>query len=76
MGKDKENYLALYKKDDRPEGFTEDYESFIGNEMDGERRIYPNKAEEDLERKLDEERLESQIGNLPYKLKDSYTNET
>ena len=48
MGKDKENYLALYKKDDRPEGFTEDYESFIGNEMDGERRIYPNKAEEDL----------------------------
>lgn len=72
LGKDKEDYDTLYQKGDIPEGFTEEYESFTGNEMDGERRVFPNKAEEDLERQLDEEQLESQIGDIPYKLKDSY----
>lgn len=75
IGKDKDNYDELYEKDTLPEGFTEEYESFIGNEMDGERRIFPNKAEEELERQLDEEQLESQIGNIPYKMKDGYINE-
>lgn len=72
MGRDKDDYTTLYEKNDVPEGFAEEYESFIGNEMDGERRVFPNKAEKDLEQQLDEEQMESQLGDIPYKLGDSY----
>lgn len=68
-----EDYSELYQGDDSSEGFTEDYESFAATDIDGSnRKTYPSKKHEEYEEMLDENDLESPIGDIPYKDGDGY----
>ncbi|RLQ97838.1 TraR/DksA C4-type zinc finger protein [Falsibacillus albus] len=69
-----EDYESLYNEDDYDtEGFTEDYESFVGSDMEGnQRKVYPSKKHEEYEEMLEAADMESPIGNIPYKRGDSY----
>ncbi|RDI44379.1 TraR/DksA C4-type zinc finger protein [Falsibacillus pallidus] len=69
-----EDFESLYNEDDYDtEGFTEDYESFVATDIDGKnRKVYPSKKHEEYEERLESEDLESPIGNIPYKKRDSY----
>ncbi len=70
---DYEDYSELYEDDKSSEGFTEEYESFVGTDMDGSHpKTYPSKTHEDYEEMLDDNDLESPIGDIPYKDGDSY----
>lgn len=70
---DYEDYNSLYNEGHDDEGFTEDFESFIGNDLKGtERKVYPSKKQEEYEAALDEEGLESSIGDIPYHKDDGY----
>jgi hypothetical protein len=46
------------------------------NDIDGKnRKAYPSKKQEEYEEILDEENIESQLGDVPYKRRDSYVEE-
>ncbi|MFD0051171.1 TraR/DksA C4-type zinc finger protein [Actinomycetes bacterium NPDC127524] len=73
---DNENFDSLYKEEDETNGFTEEYEGFLGNDIEGKnKKVYPTKREEKYEQRLDDENMESQLGDIPYKRKDSYVDE-
>jgi YteA family regulatory protein len=73
---DHESYDNLYKTEDETGGFPEDYEGFLANDIEGKNRVdIPNTKQKEYEETLDEENLESQIGDIPYKQRDSYINE-
>lgn len=73
---DHDDYSDLYEDDDETEGFTEDMESFVGTDMDGKNtKAYPSKAHEEYEDMLDENDMESTIGDIPYKERDSYVSD-
>ncbi|CAH0346775.1 TraR/DksA C4-type zinc finger protein [Bacillus sp. CECT 9360] len=70
---DHESYDTLYKTVSENDRFTEEYESFLGNDMDGKnRKAYPSKKQEEYEDLLDEENIESPLGDVPYKRSDGY----
>ncbi|TCN24329.1 TraR/DksA C4-type zinc finger protein [Mesobacillus foraminis] len=70
---DHDNYQDLYDEGNENKGFTEEYESFSANDIEGDDRVVvPNKQKEDYEEMLDDSGLESQLGDIPYKNKDSY----
>jgi YteA family regulatory protein len=70
---DKDNYNDLYNEETTNEGFSEDYESFAATDLDGdERKVVPNKQKEEYEEMLDDNGLESQLGDIPYRKRDSY----
>lgn len=70
---DHESYDTLYKTEDENDGFTEDYESFLGNDMNGKnRKAYNSKQQEEYEETLDEDNIESPLGDVPYKRSDGY----
>lgn len=70
---DQQDYDTLYKDSDENEGFTEDYETFAATDIEGKnRQIVPNEKEAEYEAMLDEAGTESQLGDIPYKEKDSY----
>lgn len=69
----RENYNNLYKTEDETDGFPEDYESFSANDIEGKNRVnIPNKKQKENEDVLEEKQIESQLGDIPYKQKDSY----
>jgi len=71
-----EEFGSLYDDPEDHEGFTEDIESFIATNIDGEEiTIYPSKAHEQYEDMLDDEDIESTIGNIPFKKTDGYVEE-
>ncbi|WP_108672236.1 TraR/DksA C4-type zinc finger protein [Peribacillus acanthi] len=71
---DRKDYSSLYRDADDNEGFTEEIETFVGNDMSGKNRsIYPNKTHEKYEEILEREDMESPIGDIPYKRTDGYT---
>lgn len=73
---DHEDYSDLYQDEDTSEGFTEDFESFVGTDMEGSnRKAYPSKTHEEYEDMLDENDLESPLGDIPYKDGDSYVSD-
>ncbi|MDQ0220253.1 molecular chaperone DnaK [Peribacillus cavernae] len=73
---DHESYDTLYKNEDENDGFTEEYESFLGNDIDGKnKKAYPSKQEKEYEEALDNEHIESPLGNVPYKRTDGYVND-
>jgi YteA family regulatory protein len=73
---DNESYDTLYKTEDENDGFTEEYENFLGNDIDGtNRKMYPSKKQEEYKEILDEEKIESQLGDIPYKRSDGYVND-
>lgn len=70
---DNEDYESLYKDVDDREGFTEEMETFVATDIEGENvKIYPNKNHEKYEDRLDSENLESPLGDIPYKKTDGY----
>ncbi|WP_026584927.1 TraR/DksA C4-type zinc finger protein [Bacillus sp. J33] len=73
---DHEDYNSLYNEGLDGEGFTEDYESFIGNDMKGtEKKIYPSKKHEAYEDMLDENKIEAPYGDVPYHQTDGYVDD-
>lgn len=71
MGNENRDYDDLYVEEDA-EG-TEEYEEFAATDITGEPTGFiRNEEEEQYEEELDEEGLESPLGNIPYKKGDSY----
>lgn len=68
------DYNNLYEDiEDITEGFTEEYENFTATDIEGENKgFYRSIKEQRYVEKLDEEKIESPLGNIPYKKKDSY----
>ncbi|WP_199880616.1 TraR/DksA C4-type zinc finger protein [Bacillus massiliglaciei] len=65
---DHEDYNNLYKTEDETEAFPEEYEGYAANDIDGKnRKIIRNDNEEEYEEMLDEDQIDSQIGDIPYK---------
>jgi YteA family regulatory protein len=74
---DHESYDSLYRTENENDGFTEEYEGFLGNDIDGKnRKAYPSKKQEELEEVLDDEGIESPLGDIPYKRSDGYVNDS
>ncbi|QVY60812.1 TraR/DksA C4-type zinc finger protein [Cytobacillus gottheilii] len=73
---DYEDYNSLYNEGHDDEGFTEDYETFIGNDMEGKsRKIYPSKKHEEYEAMLDSEDIDAPFGDVPYHQSDGYVDD-
>lgn len=73
---DYEDYNSLYNEGHDDEGFTEDYETFIGNDLYGStRKIYPSKKHEEYEAMLDKEDIEAPFGDVPYRQTDGYVDD-
>ncbi|CAH0227145.1 General stress protein 16O [Peribacillus sp. Bi96] len=73
---DHDNYNDLYKTEDETNGFPEEYEGFAANDIEGKNRVdIPNKKQREYEDALTEENVDSQLGDIPYKQKDSYIKE-
>lgn len=74
---DYEDYGSLYNEGSNEEGSAEDYETFSATDITGkERKVYPSKKHEEYEQMLDNENLESPIGNIPYRRTDSYVDDS
>ncbi|MBO0999977.1 TraR/DksA C4-type zinc finger protein [Bacillus sp. SD075] len=70
------NYNDFYKTEDETNGFPEDYEGFAANDIEGRNRVdMPNKKQKEFKDRLEEENIESNLGSIPYRQKDSYINE-
>ncbi|MED3729050.1 TraR/DksA C4-type zinc finger protein [Priestia filamentosa] len=69
-----EDYQNTYIESDENYGYVEDYENFVGVDIDGKNiTIFPNKEHEEYENVLDEEGIMTEFGDLePYE-KDPYT---
>lgn len=73
---DYEDYNSLYSEGHDDEGFIEDYETFIGNDIAANTRtIYPSKKHEEYEAMLNEENIEAPFGDVPYSYSDDYVKE-
>lgn len=60
-----DHYNDVYIESDENEGYVEDYENFVGVDMEGNVTIYPNKKHEQYEDALDEEGIMTMFGDLP-----------
>ena len=70
------SYNDLYDTEDETETFPEDYEGYAANDIEGEnRQVIPNENSEEYEDMLDDKDMDSKIGDIPYKKKDSYIEE-
>ncbi len=70
---DHEDYNKLYIDNEKERGFTEDFESFSATDIEGDdRQVLQSDTEEDYEDMLDEAGIESELGDIPYKERDSY----
>lgn len=68
-----DKYESLYNDADDQEGFTEDFETFIATDITGnDLTVVSSRAHENYEDILDEENIESPIGNIPYHRTDGY----
>ncbi|WP_040229302.1 TraR/DksA C4-type zinc finger protein [Bhargavaea cecembensis] len=75
MTGDHDNYNDLYK-DDLETGAVEEYEEFASTDETGTVKGFSrSETMEEYEDELDEEQLESPIGDIPYHERDSYTGE-
>ncbi|MDQ0231101.1 yteA family sporulation protein [Metabacillus malikii] len=70
----KDHYNDVYMESEEPDGYVEDFENFIGTDMEGkEITVYPSNQHEKYEDELDEEGLMTAFGDLPGYEKDPYT---
>lgn len=73
---DYEDYNSLYNEGHDDEGFTEDYETFIGNNIEGtERTVYPSKKHEEYEAMLNEANIDAPYGDVQYHQTDGYVSD-
>lgn len=69
-----EDYNHLYNESDEGKDFPEDYETFAGVDLYGNRvKVFPTKVHEKIEDTLDEERIMTPFGDLPAFEKEPYT---
>ncbi|PLR82965.1 hypothetical protein CVD25_10355 [Bacillus canaveralius] len=69
-----EDQDALFNEHNENIGYVEDYENFIGNDIEGKNiTVYPhNKQHNDYEQQLDEEGIMTKFGDLPAYEHDPY----
>ncbi len=69
-----DHYNDVYMESNDPDGYVEDYENFIGTDIEGkEITIYPSNQHQQYEDMLDEEGIMTIFGDLPPYEKDPYT---
>ncbi|MBM7649732.1 YteA family regulatory protein [Bacillus ectoiniformans] len=69
---DHENFSDLYEEPEE-EGFTEEYESFTATDINGENKgFYRSEKEREYTEDLEDEGMETPLGDLPYKKSDGY----
>lgn len=72
---DFDSYNELYSDDER-EGAPEQYETFVGTNMETDDiEIYTSENEREYVDKLDQEGVESPIGDIPYRKTDGYVHD-
>jgi YteA family regulatory protein len=72
---DRHDYNTLYD-DELMDGASEEIDEFISSDITGETRGFVrSEMSEEYEEKLDDVGMESPIGDIPYRRKDSYTGE-
>ncbi|PLT29307.1 TraR/DksA C4-type zinc finger protein [Peribacillus deserti] len=68
-----DDYTGIEEDREDSDGFTEDFERFTATDIKGDNtRIYDSKEKEEFEETLDEQGIESNIGDIPYHQRDSY----
>ncbi|WP_141433723.1 TraR/DksA C4-type zinc finger protein [Bacillus sp. 03113] len=73
---DYEDYNSLYNQGHDDEGFTEDYETFVGTDITGKNKIiFPSKKHEEYEALLNQENIDAPFGDVPYKQTDGYVDD-
>ena len=71
-----EHYNDVSNEPDENEGYVEDFENFVGNDMYGNNiTVYPNSQHERYEQSLDEEGIMTSFGDLPAYEHDPYVDE-
>lgn len=71
-----DHYNDVYIEPDENEGYVEDYENFVGNDMYGNNiTIYPNSQHQRYEQALDEEGIMTTFGDLPAYEHDPYVDD-
>lgn len=71
-----ENYNHAYVESDDPVGYVEDYENFVGTDIEGKNvKVFPNHQHNSYEDILDEEGSMTTFGDLPPGEKEPYTKE-
>ncbi|MFF2447390.1 TraR/DksA C4-type zinc finger protein [Neobacillus sp. NPDC058068] len=73
---DYKSYNDLYNKGKNEESYAEDYETYSATDITGQKKnvVMSRKMKEDKEL-LDRQGIESKIGDIPYKKRDSYLND-
>lgn len=68
-----DHYNDVYTESDENVGYVEEYENFVGVDIDGKNiMVYPNKQHERYEQSLDEEGIMTSFGDLPAYEHDPY----
>lgn len=71
-----EHYNDVNNEPDENEGYVEDFENFVGNDMYGNNiTVYPNSQHERYEQSLDEEGIMTSFGDLPAYEHDPYVDD-
>jgi len=71
-----EHYNDVNNEPDENEGYVEDFENFVGNDMYGNNiTVYPNPQHQRYEEQLDEEGIMTSFGDLPAYEHDPYVEE-
>jgi YteA family regulatory protein len=69
-----DHYNDVYMESNDPDGYVEDYENFVGTDIEGKDiKVYPSTRHKHYEEMLDEEGLMTIFGDLPGYEKDPYT---
>lgn len=69
-----DSYSEAYNEAGEPIGYVEDYENFVGTNMEGkEMTVFPNNEHKRYERLLDENETMTLFGDLPAYEKEPYT---
>ncbi|WP_243291139.1 TraR/DksA C4-type zinc finger protein [Bacillus sp. FJAT-47783] len=71
-----DSYSEMYIEPDEPIGYVEDYENFVGTDMEGKNiTVYPTNDHKKYERLLDENGTMTPFGDIPGYEKDPYTSD-
>lgn len=67
------SYNDLYSKGKNEESYAEDYETYSATDITGQQKtVLPSKKMEEYKDLLDRKGIDSKIGDIPYKNRDSY----
>jgi YteA family regulatory protein len=70
---DYNSYSELYNVGKNEESYTEDYETYSATDITGQQKtVLPSTKRDEYEELLDRKGIESKIGDIPYKKRDSY----